>query len=87
MSISHMAISVYGTLANYYIAGKHSNHYSIGTSLGKNGLQSNDKAVMKTTLLVVNSKIKTGEGSSSIKPLLTWLVSFDGKSLREDNRK
>ena len=38
---------------------------------GKNGPQSNDKAVVKASLHgEVNSNIKTGEGISSIKPLL-----------------
>ena len=37
----------------------------------RKGLQSNDKAMMNATLLKVNYKVKTREGSSSIKPLLT----------------
>ena len=51
------------------------------------GLKSNDKAVVKATLLgKVDSYIKTAEGSSSIK--LCWLVGiFGGKRLNGSTLK
>ena len=45
----------------------------------KTGLETYDKTVMKTTLREVNTKIKTEEESSRIKPLLTFRYPLTGK--------
>ena len=46
-------------------------------------MHSNDKAVVKATLLEVNSKIKSGEECSCMKPLLICRYPLMGKNLRE----